>query len=511
MRLTLVAQAALIEAAAGPDDIDDRVLRGLALPYGADGRTSAGLVRASAGRVTWAPELRRIKVFAGHNRDKPIGYVTALTEDDQGLHVEFRLANTPDGNRALLEAREGTRDAISVELESVELADDGEVLAAELAGLALVPLPAFSDARIAAQATPTDPVVVDEDDSDDQDDDTDDEQEGTVPAGSTTTQATPGTQAARAPAALMAARTRPRTLTLDAAMQQVSAQYVEGGRTAAALTAALANITPVSTGSAALAPPQWLGELWTPEYAALDWANAVSTGVLTSMSLTGWKRIPPGPVISPYAGNKAPIPSDGTLGFGPVTVAAHRHAVGADFDRIWLDFGDESVMNTWLRLVTQDYAKKLDAAIGALVLAEATDAGTAANVIAAVSLAAQTLKLAGAAVNWIAIAADLYAEYLSIKTADAPWWLASSSSVDLSGQSANVNNLRIFESPALADGTVVAGDRRAVTQYTPRGNPFTVRAVDLANGGIDAGVFGYSAELVNDPLGIVTVSVVTIP
>jgi hypothetical protein len=296
-------------------------------------------------------------------------------------------------------------------------------------------------------------------------------------------------------------------LTLDAATAQLSAAYVSGGRSAAALTAALANITPVSTGSAAVAPPQWLGELWTPEYAALDWAQAVTTGTLTSMTLTGWKRIPPGPVISPYAGNKAPIPTDGTLGFGPVTVTAHRHAVGADFDRIWLDFGDESVMNTWLRLVAQDYAKKLDAAIGALVLAEATDGGTAANVLAAVSLAAQKLKQAGASVHWIAIASDLYAEYLGITSADAPWWLAQSSSVDLSGQTSNVNNLRIFESPALDDGTVVAGDRRAVTQYTPRGNPFTVRAVDLANGGIDAGVFGYSAELVNDPLGIVSVGI----
>jgi hypothetical protein len=38
-----------------------------------------------------------------------------------------------------------------------------------------------------------------------------------------------------------------------------------------------------------------------------------------------------------------------------------------------------------------------------------------------------------------------------------------------------------------------------------------VRAVDLANGGIDAGVFGYSAEIVNDPLGVVSVTVTAVP
>jgi hypothetical protein len=114
-------------------------------------------------------------------------------------------------------------------------------------------------------------------------------------------------------------------------------------------------------------------------------------------------------------------------------------------------------------------------------------------------------------VSFIALAPDVFADYLDITAAEAPWWLTGSSGVDLAGASANVNNLRVFESPAVPAGTLVAGDRRAATQYTPRGNPFTVRAVDVADGGMDVGVFGYSAELVNDPLGLVTVAVVPVP
>jgi HK97 family phage prohead protease len=495
-RLQLVAADAVVQAATGTPAATDRTLRGLVLPYAADGRTSAGRVRASAGRVHWAPELRRIKVFVGHDRTRPVGYVTALRETTDGLTAELHIASTPDGDAALLEAREGTRDALSVELEDVELDDDGELITAELAAVALVPLPAFSDARIAAERD-------DDQDADDQAPPT-----RTPPAGP----ADRRSSSTRAPAALTASRRRQvGAITLDAAAAQLSAAYVDGNRTAAALNAALADITPTTTTSAATNPVQWLGELWTPEYQQLDWAQAVTSATLTGMRLTGWKRLPAGPKISPYPGDKAPIPTDGTLGFEPVNLLAHRHAVGADFDRIWLDFGDESVMNTWLRLVTQDYAKKLDAAIGALVIAEATDGGAAADVIAAVSLASQKLKLAGANTNWIALATDLYAAYLGITSADAPWWLAQSSAVNLSGTSASVNNLNIFESPAVPAGTVIAGDRRAVTQYTPRGNPFTVRAVDLANGGIDAGVFGYSAEIVNDPLGVVSVTVTAVP
>lgn len=499
-RLQLVASDAVITAAPGRP-ATDRTLRGLALPYSADGRTSAGLVRASAGVVRWPSDLRRVKVFTGHDRSRPVGYVTALTETTDGLTAELHIAATPDGDAALLEAREGTRDALSVELEDVELDEGtGELVAAELAAIALVPMPAFSDARIAAERDPGD---------DGNDDPPNEPPAPTSPTPGAPSGHRPAARAARAPAGLTADRRRPQTMTLDQAVAQVSAAWFASDRSGPALSAALANITPVTTNSANLAPPQWLSEIWTPHYAELDWANAISTGVLTSMRLTGWKRLPPDPQISNYAGNKAPIPTDGNLGFGPVDVTATRMAVGADFDRIWSDFNDDSIIRTWLQLVTENYAKKLDAKIGAAILAEATQVATAvgADVIAAVRLAASTLKAAGAKVSFIALAADVYADYLDIPTASAPWWLTSSSSVDLAGASASVNNLRIFESAALPVGTITAGDKRAATQYTPRGNPFTVRAVDLANGGIDAGVFGYSAELINDPLGLVTVTI----
>lgn len=498
-RLTLVA------AVATPTETD-RVLTGLALPFGEPGRTSAGLVRAKAGAVRWAADLRKLKIFDGHDRTRPIGYVTSLEETPEGLRASFRLADTPDGNSALQAALEGVKDAVSVELEDVTIDDDDTIVSAELVGIALLAMPAFSSARLAAEDTP-DP----DPDADDEDTDDDNPQEDDVPAPSEA----PEVQAARAPAELAASRghRRVKTLTLEQASAQVAAKFRDSDRSAASLNAALADITPVTTNWAAVQPYQWVDELWTPTYQQLDWANAVSSGVLTAMKIVGWKRLPPDPEILPYAGNKAAIPTDGKLQFGPEEVTAVRHAVGADFDRIFLDFGNESVITTWLRLVSESYARVLDDLIGTAVLGAATDAGTAADMISGVTLAARKLKRVGARVSWVAVASDLYEDFLAIKSADAPWWLASSSSVDIGGGedangSASINSLpRIFESPALDDGTIVAGDKRAVTQYTPRGNPFTVRAVDLPKGGLDVAVFGYSAELVNDPLGIAKVTV----
>lgn len=492
-RLQLVAADAVVQAAAGAA-ATDRTLRGLVLPYAAAGRTSAGRVRASAGRVHWATDLRRIKVFIGHDRARPVGYVTALRETAEGLTAELHIAATPDGDSALLEAREGTRDALSVELEDVELDDDGELIAAELAAVALVPLPAFSDARIAAER------------DDDQDDDDHQDQ---PPASAPPAPAASPRIAARAPAALTASRRRQQPGTLHGAVTAAISSYQRSDRSAASLTAALANITPVSTNWAAAAPYQWIDEIWRPVINKLNWVQAAGTGVLTNMTITGFKFVEPGPTIKPYAGNKAAIPTDATLSYAPITVPAQRHAVGADFDRIWLDLGDESVINQWIALVAQSYAKVLDDLVGASVIGDMTAAGYAPDVMAAIDKACQAVDDVGATPTWVAVAADLWTAYRATNSADAPWWLASSSSVNR--EDSNFGGQRVFRSAAVPASTVIAGDKRAVTQYTPRGNPFQVRAIDVVNGGIDVGVFGYSAELVNDSRGIQSVIVGTDP
>src|SRR5512144_1599400 len=69
--LTMAGTLAVLEAAADTGTDADRALVGLALPYGAPGRTSAGTVTARAGAVRWPVDLKRIKVFAGHDRRRP--------------------------------------------------------------------------------------------------------------------------------------------------------------------------------------------------------------------------------------------------------------------------------------------------------------------------------------------------------------------------------------------------------------------------------------------------------
>ena len=130
MLLTFAADAGVTASLA-----DDRALSGLALPFGIPGRTSAGLLTVPPGTVRVPPELRRVKLFTEHGRGTPIGYATAAAADDTGLRMVFRVAHTPAGDDALLEASEGVRDALSVELDAA-VVKNGRLVSADLVGVA---------------------------------------------------------------------------------------------------------------------------------------------------------------------------------------------------------------------------------------------------------------------------------------------------------------------------------------------------------------------------------------
>src|SRR5699024_12784067 len=77
----------------------------------------------------------------------PVGYATAARSTDKGLEMTFKIGETADGDKALVDVQEGIRDALSVEL--IETRTSGDALTAgTLTAVALVPIPAFSEARV---------------------------------------------------------------------------------------------------------------------------------------------------------------------------------------------------------------------------------------------------------------------------------------------------------------------------------------------------------------------------
>src|SRR4029077_199935 len=67
--------------------------------------------------------------------------------------MTFAVGRTPDGDTALLEATEGIRDALSVELDNVRI-EAGHVVGADLVAVAQVAVPAFRHAVLTGSADP---------------------------------------------------------------------------------------------------------------------------------------------------------------------------------------------------------------------------------------------------------------------------------------------------------------------------------------------------------------------
>jgi len=464
---------------------DDRALTGLALPYEVPGRTSAGAVTVPPGTVRLPADLRRVKLFTEHGRTNPIGYATAAADDPTGLTMAFRVANTPAGNDALLEASEGVRDALSVELDGAVI-KAGRLVSADLVAVAVTSVPAFADARLTAALAPDTP---------------DPTPPPAPPAPEPEDPPVPET-----PLPLVASDRAPLTLHRAAAEIAAAMMDYDIGRVNAALT----DIVPANDAGGGFLREQWLGQLWSAAATSRHFIDAMGHQVLTSgTTVKGWYWTAK-PTVDTYAGNKTAIPSS-TASTAARSAPVTRLAGGWDIDRIYQDLGEPGFLESFFAAATADLAAKTEAAAAAALLAAATVATAGTDVYTAIGAVVTELTGNGAAVNYLGLSPDLFAELLGGTSDAVPWWLAAQGSVSIGGGTANVADLNVFSAPALPAGTVLGGDKRAATYYEPSGNPIRVQAVNIPNGGIDLGVFGYSATLINDPAGIASSTVAALP
>lgn len=521
-RMTLTAPAA-IEAT----DTDARILRGIAIPYGQTGYTSAGPVVVDAGAIHLPENLRAVKLFREHGRQTPIGYAAEATDGADALRMAFTMARTPDGDQALLEASEGLRDALSVELNNVQL-EAGHVVSADLVAVAQVAVPAFAGAQLAAtlsddeQAQVHDQAqaIVDETEPDDTEDDSEDDQPPSEPTGDDTTteetsMTTQTTEAGARPAGLTAgmiptgrgaaARADANT-SLEVYAAQAVAAIRGGSGTTAELNAALQDIVPENTEDpgGAFLRPAWLGELWSASNDERPFANMVGLGDLTSATFEGWAWTLK-PKVSHYAGNKTEVPTSPATA-GLVESGPPQRIAGAwDVDRIYVDF-NTGMLSSFLEGAVDSYNELLEEDLATLFQGLAVPLEDVATPLAAFTAVVASLVSVGARADYIAMAPDVFATFIGLNESEVPWWLQNQGSISLTGGgSVDVAELNIGVVAGLEAGTVLGGDRRAVDVRAT--GPIRVEAVNIPNGGIDVGLFGYMNDIVNDGRAVVSTHV----
>ena len=503
-----------------------RTVTGLVVPWNTPGRTSAGPVSVAEGAVKLPADLGRVKLLRDHSDTanfSPVGYATAAEVTDEGLKMSFRIAEGDDGDAALADVKNRVRDALSVELVDTKVTN-GTLKSGNLTAVALVPIPAFAEARVEMlTAAATDPVEDDEDDDeldqdveDDETDDPADDGELVIETDEQLETTDPETDpveddeddeteeetnnmepkknklaAARVPSGLKVNQ-KP-ALTFSQAVETIA--NMRTGTASPELTAALADIT--RSANPAVSAPQWLGELWEGSEYQREIIPTMTIKPLTKLKAVGW-RWTQKPEIEDYAGDKTAIPTN-EVSTEPVETTANRMAVGHDIDRAYFDFNETEFLEGFFRARTIDYAMKSDAKAAAFLNTSASTGTTVASEPDLLHAAARARLVVKRQVRVEPSAYLVHPNSLfglfDITQLDNPAYL------DLLG----VKPERFIATDLVPENEVVAYAKESVTWFELPGSPIRVDAERIDLGGRDSAVFAYWATLLNNQSGIVRV------
>lgn len=507
--LTLSAPTPVTASAA------ERTVRGTATVYGVKAYASTGPVKFLAGSLRMAEDLSRVKLLVDHDHAQPVGYATEAVDSPERLDMAWTVPATPAGDAALLDASSGLRDGLSV---GVWVDDDGftfdeddtlVVSSGVVREVSLCSIPAYDDARVsdvAASARAAFTAIL--------------ATNGRKPMSE------PQAAAPEAPAPVAAAPIAPPVQAAPIAppspqragmslreMAKKAASLITSGaagqvEAAMGVQAALVDIVPGDDAGESR-QPQWVGELWSASNYARPIIDALGTPrPLTALKVLGFRK-EYDDLVDDYTGNKTEIPSFeyATL---PAEAAAQRIAGGNDVDRAYVDLGGGDFLEGWFTDAVNDYRKKSEAKVATALLAGATPIAGTTTVLGAVSAIASALKTAGATSSQFVLSVAAWNDLSEITNADAPWWLVKQGNLSLNNEDGSVSDVSFVVNPALTGLQVMGFDARAATVYEVN-PPVRVRAENIPNGGVDVGVFGYIAVIVNDPAAVYKATYIPVP
>lgn len=521
-----------------------RTLAGPVVRYGEYGRTSRGRLKVRPGALRFPAELHRVKLTREHERDQSRGHLVAV--DDDGvtmIRAALKVSDGPEGDAALREANDRTRDGFSFDVVDATVEGD-EIVDALVIAIGQVGIPAYDNTRIdtiaASSTTPTpkgttmltpaqrarlaelraidtptdeqrrelEQLVALEGNSageqaaGGQAGDAPRPASPAAPPAGTSTPPAGGTgntgdaggaggevQASRFPAVPSgvpspAATTQPRGGALEFFSAAVADALRPGGGGAQAITAALADVT-YSAHDDVIAPPAWSGELWSGLEYEPQYTDMFTPGTMTSLKGTGFRFVTK-LEMQDYAGNKVAIPTS-TVTTEPTEWTGARMAVGVDVDRAFYDFPNAGMVRALAEQARESWAMKLDAKALAYLLAEAVPAEGAAaqpTLIKAAAVAVRALKRrrVGRATHVLVNDDDLFT-LLDVNNDEVSAFL----------ELFNVDPRNFRSSQDVPAGTVIASVRQGNKLRTLPGSPIRVSAQHIANGGVDEAWFGYYA------------------
>lgn len=503
-------------------DNGSRTLRYLLLPFTEPGRTNMGRLTASAAAVSVPEDVTTLAVNVEHDPTRPVGKFESVEATDSGLEATVRVLETRAGDDLLVEAREGVRTGISVELDgpggpgTPPVIRGGRLLASVLAGAGVVAQPAFPSAQLVAADAgdlpedegthSTGVVVIDgveyvRKDTQTTPEETPEGNDAEQSAEEDTSMGNSLTAAAAAAAGVQQVHgAAPERKTAEDVYRLIASAYRTGGSDTQ-LRAALANITHDDGDNDGdglgeiTAAPEWLGEVWSQVPYVRKWTPLVANAPLTSYRQKGF-HFGTKPLVQKYAGNKAEVPTGGMTAT-PVDYFTQRWAHAADLDRRYFDFGDSDVVRAFTEAQLESYRKETDIDVhdGLFTMATAfapdtvptgVDAGLAALIDGALTLIGNDLNPTFAIVG-----KSLYRNLLFTLEQKGLKFLTMA----LGMEEGSLDGFQVRPSGrAAAANKVLVGDGSTVVfKEFGGGAPVRIDAEHVSHGGKDLGLFGYTS------------------
>jgi len=488
-------------------DVEHRTITGKIAAYGK--RSSSAKVSLAVGALRPREPLQRVKLLVDHNPAAPVGYM--LSYDPETLDASFKIPEGEAGDKALEDAANGLRDGLSIGAMPAETQPDGNggtiMIDGELYEVSLVAVPDFEDARVervAASITSTTERTPPEKEHQTMENDDSKNQFAGITLGALMEHGPDAFKQGK-PGGLGVPQGFPakqdKGLQLGAVGQFVADIKAKGNLELALDPIIQADVyDPTSV-------PDFVGELWAGRSYVERFAPLTTSRTLTSQDVNGWVWDLT-PDVGDYAGDLAEVFTN-EVKAKVANTKATRTASGHKIDRIHVDMPNGGFWESFYRERARNYAKKRDLKVlnhmlaPANHLAKTTDAGVSDPWAKLVRGALWVLEMG--VPQWAIIGADLYEQMALTVDSDKLAYLNASLGLE-DGQLSNFKLIPTPISHAASAGKVVVGVNEATEFYELPGGPIRVDALDVAHGGVDAGLFGYDALLTTDARGIVEVT-----
>jgi len=259
----------------------------------------------------------------------------------------------------------------------------------------------------------------------------------------------------------------------------------------------------LTTDVAGLTGAQYINQIMQVINRARPLVQAANNVALTAGKVQ-FPQITDRPDVAVQAAEKTEA-GNGAMTVGMLEALASTYLVAANFSWQVIQWSNPDAMQLWFDLAAADYAKKTDAAAGAVLAAtDATPTPVASNDLAGwmagiTAAAGEVYANTGRYANTIAAnPADAYG-LVGLVAVESPVFLAAGSADLSTGSFPNIAGLRFVASSGIPAGTVIVGDFSALLCAETAGSPVELRAVEPSIGGVEVGIIGAFACAVTDP------------